>query len=175
MIDFLSLAKHRYSCRKYAETPLNRAILEEVLEAARIAPSAANTQPWLFVVITQDEMLRGIKACYARDWIATAPAVIVCCADHSRSWRRADGKDHADIDLAIAIDHITLAATAKGLGTCWVCKFDAMRCATLLGLPPHVSPVALIPIGYPADSANPHRHESQRRTLSQIVLWEKFG
>ena len=92
-----------------------------------------------------------VEGCYQREWFADAPACVVACADHTRSWHRPnDGKDHADIDVAIAVDHLTLAAAEVGLGTCWVCNFDAKRCAAILHLPADVEPVVLVPMGYAA-------------------------
>ena len=96
------------------------------------------------------------------------------CGDHREAWRRADGKIHTDIDVAIAVDHMTLAATDLGLSTCWVCKFDVMKCVKALDLPEGVEPVALIPIGYPEDEADVNRHEQLRKPLDEIVHWEKF-
>ena len=92
-----------------------------------------------------------VEGRYQREWFADAPACVVACADHTRSWHRPnDGKDHADIDVAIAVDHLTLAAAEVGLGTCWVCNFDAKRCAAILHLPADVVPVVLVPMGYAA-------------------------
>jgi nitroreductase len=174
MLDFLSLAKSRYSCRSYIDKKVTKELIEKILEAARIAPSATNAQPWSFVVITQSPLKDQIISCYSRPWLSTAPVIIVACGDHSISWRRSDGKDHCDIDLAIAIDHITLTATDNGLATCWICKFDAMKCSEILKLPSHISPVAIIPLGYPADEpVNSERH-SKRKSLNEIVSWEGF-
>lgn len=174
MYRFLELAKARYSCRLYDSKPVSREQIEQVLEAARVAPSAVNAQPWHFVVVTQSPLRENIAACYSRPWLGTAPVIIVACGDHSLSWRRADGKDHCDIDMAIAIDHITLAATDLGLATCWICKFDAMKCAEHLKLPSHISPVAMIPLGYPADNVVDSERHLKRKTLDEIVRWEKL-
>ena len=174
MESFLELAKSRYSCRNFQPRPVDEKDLMKVLEAGRIAPSAANLQPWYFVVVREQEQLKKVKSCYHRNWIDSAPCVIVICGDHSRSWKRDDGKDHCDIDVAIAVDHMTLAAADAGLGTCWVCKFDAVRCAGILSLPAHIEPVVLLPLGYPADKADPERHATARKKLTDIVRFEKF-
>lgn len=90
------------------------------------------------------------------------------CADHEVSWhRKADGKDHADIDVAIAVEHLCLAAAEQGLGTCWVCNFDVDRCREVMHLPANLEPVVLIPLGYPADETVP---EKKRKTLPEILL-----
>jgi len=173
-MDFLELAKKRYSCRKYKDQPVEEEQLMQVLEATRLAPSAKNKQPWHFIIIQEEENLKKIKSCYKRDWIESAPLIIVACGDHKSAWRRSDGKDHTDIDMAISIDHLTLAATDIGLATCWVCKFDVMRCAEILQLPDGVEPVALIPIGYPADKVDTGRHNKARESLNDIVHKDQF-
>jgi len=174
MDSFLNLARNRFSCRTFQKKEVPKELIEKVLEAARVAPSAVNNQPWYFIVLSEDSLKKMIATCYPRNWLESAPIIIVACGDHNRSWRRADGKDHCDIDLAIAIDHITLAASDNGLATCWVCKFDAMKCSSLLELPAHITPIALIPIGFPSETANPDRHKDKRKPLSEIVFWERI-
>lgn len=170
-MSFLELAKKRYSVRSYLDRPVEKEKLLQVLEAARIAPSAVNKQPWNFIVVTNENTKNKIAETYPREWFKTAPAVIVVCGNHSKSWKRKDGKDHCNIDVAIAIDHMTLAATDLGLGTCWVCAFDAKQCHKILGLPENLEVIALIPIGYPADTAPENKN---RMDISEIVSWEKY-
>ena len=174
MNTFIELAKKRYSCRAFNDKTISRQTLEKVLECARIAPSATNAQPWRFVVVSELPLRDQLIGCYARKWLETAPVIIVACGNHDESWRRADGKDHCDIDLAIAIDHITLAATDNGLATCWICKFDAIKCAELLKLPSNISPVALIPIGFPTENNNYSEKHLVRKSLDEIVSWEGY-
>lgn len=170
----IDLMRSRYSVRAYEDRPVDRDTLLCVLEAARVAPSACNNQPWHFLVV-QDPAARAVlAACYPRDWFRTAPAVIVCCAEPAKAWCRRDGKNHADIDLAIAVDHLTLAAAEAGLGTCWICAFDAAKARELLRLPAGIDPVALIPIGHPAKDATPAALHSQRKPMEEIVHWERF-
>jgi nitroreductase len=147
--------------------------LDYVLEAGRIAPSAANYQP-LFFVVVRGENLEKVKECYRREWFRAAPMCIVICSDHSRSWKRGDGKDHADIDAAIATDHITLAATSIGLATCWVCNFDKPKLAEILNLPDHIEPVVILPIGYPEDNVDIERHSAKRKPMKDMIVYEKF-
>jgi nitroreductase len=136
-----------------------------------MAPSAVNYQPWHFIVITDEEDLQSIHEVYHRTWFREAPAVIAVCADHSLSWKRkTDGKDFADIDAAIAIDHLVLKATELNLGTCWVCNFNVEMARQKLELPDHVEPIALIPIGYTEATAP----VKSRKELSEIVHWGKF-
>lgn len=173
-MTFLDLAKQRYSCRKYKHQPIEEEKLLKVLEAARVAPSACNLQPWHFIVLRDKKNLEMISTTYKRDWFKTAPTVLVVCGDHEASWKRSDRKDYCDVDISIAIDHITLQAAELGLATCWVCNFDAMKCAEMMNLPSHIEPIALIPIGYPGDSKSTNRHDNDRKPLEQIVHWEKY-
>jgi nitroreductase len=173
-MSFLEIAKKRYSVRSYQLTPVEPEKLRQVLEAGRIAPSAVNFQPLYFVVAQTKEARKKITAAYPREWLTLAPVIIVVCGDHSRAWKRRDGKDHCDIDAAIAIDHMTLAAADLGLGTCWVCAFDAALCHQALGLPDHLEAIALLPLGYPADSPDPERYETKRKKLDEMVHWESF-
>ena len=125
-MNFLELVKARYSARKYANRPVEAEKLDYIMECVRFAPSAVNFQPWRFRIVTDEAVLKALYSCYKREWLATAPCIIVACVDHNESWhRRADNKDHADIDIAIAVEHLCLAAAEQGLGTCWVCNFDA--------------------------------------------------
>jgi len=170
-MTFNELALKRYSVRKYQAKEVEREKILQVLEAARVAPSAVNFQPWHFIVLTEKDIKDKIAQVYPRDWFAEAPVIIVACGDHSVSWKRKDGKDHCDIDLAIAVEHITLAAADLGLGTCWVCAFDAELCHEILELPENLEPIALIPLGYPLEESVPPK---KRKSLEEIVSWEGY-
>lgn len=171
-MNFLWLAKSRFSVRKYKSTPVEEEKLLKILEAGQAAPSAVNFQPWYFIVVDEKSTLEEIHAAYPREWIKQAPLIIVACSDHSQSWKRAlDNKDSADIDIAIAVDHMTLMATELGLGTCWVCNFDVKNCSKILGLPDHIEPVVLLPLGYP-DIETPIK---KRKPLQEIAHRNKFG
>ena len=170
-MSFLELARKRYSCRKYDSRPVDTDKLELILEAGRVAPSAVNFQPWYFYVIQKTDDLEKIHQVYHREWFRTVPCVIVICGDHNQSWKRMDGKDHCDIDAAIVTDHMTLQATELELATCWICNFDLKKTRDLLGLPEHMEPVVLLPVGYPLDSTDPGRHEEKRKPLSEILSY----
>ena len=174
-MSFNDIANARYSCRNYDRNRVvNRDTLASIIEAARIAPSACNRQPWTFVVIDDlcDASCRSaIIESYNRPWIESAPAFIVACGNHAEAWHRpADGKDHTDVDLSIAIEHICLAAADAGLGTCWVCNFNTELLIKALNIPEGLEPIALIPIGYPADNAP----AKNRKEIDQIIKWGKF-
>lgn len=167
-MSFLDLVKSRYSVRNYALRAVEQEKLDYVMECVRLSPSAVNFQPWKFAIVQEKEQLEALKTAYPREWIHSAPCMIVACADHEVSWhRKADGKDHADIDVAIAVEHLCLAAAEQGLGTCWVCNFDVDRCREVMHLPANLEPVVLIPLGYPADETVP---EKKRKTLPDILL-----
>lgn len=174
MRTFQELAKERYSCRAYSTKEVSKEIITEILDIARVAPSAKNLQPWRFVVATSNELKDKLCDCYQASWLKTAPVIIVACGDLASSWKRSDGKDHCDIDLAIAIDHITLAATDKGLATCWICKFDVMKCAQILNLPSDIYPVALIPMGYSSEKGNYSDRHLVRKGFEEIVSWDEY-
>jgi nitroreductase len=168
-MDFLSLAKARHSVRKYdVSRPVEQDKLDYVMECVRMAPSAVNYQPWKFYIAKEATMLDAVSSCYANEWLKTAPCIIVACVDHRQSWHRQryDNKDHADIDIAIAVDHLCLAATEQGLGTCWICNFDADKCREVLQLDAEVEPAVLIPIGYAIDPGR----EKKRKNMDEIVL-----
>ena len=163
----------RYSCRNYSSMPVSRQEIDQVLEMARLAPSACNRQPWVFVVVDTPELREAVVASYDRPWVRTAPAFIVACGNHDEAWHRAaDQKDHTDVDVSIAVEHICLAASAIGLGTCWVCNFDVALLRQALNIPANLEPIAIIPIGYPevVDVAP----EKKRKSLDDITVWGKF-
>lgn len=141
--------------------------MQYILDCVRLAPSAVNSQPWKFIVLKTDEARERLYPYYDRPWFREAPIVIICCADHTQSWkRRSDGKDHADIDVAIATEHLCLAAAEQGLGTCWVCNFDVEGTRKAFSLPDGLEPVALVPLGYPAGDDAPGK---SRKPLDEIV------
>jgi nitroreductase len=173
-MTFLELVKKRASIRGYQNTPVENEKLEYILEAGRLAPSAANLQPWRFIVIRDQQLKEELYRVYRREWFMQAPVIIVLCGDHSESWKRADGKDHCDIDVAIATDHMTLAAAEKDLGTCWVCNFDARLCSGILQLPENLEPIVLLSVGYPATELDLSRHV-KRKDITEILHREGFN
>lgn len=175
---FYDLVRERYSCRHYdASAPVDDSIVKAILEAAQLAPSACNRQPWTFVVV-RDAATRQRILHASRPSFVDAPVVIVACGHHDQAWHRpADGKDHTDIDLAIAVEHICLAAASLDLGTCWVCSFDVEATRKALGLPAEVEPIALIPLGYAAaeaDGSPAPVPAKTRKDLNDIIRWEKY-
>lgn len=163
------ILRRRCSVRQFRSRTVESEKLDRILEAGRIAPSACNLQPWRFLVLQSEDALAKVRKAYTRDWLALAPVVIAVCGRRDVAWRRKDGKSHLDIDCAIAVDHMTLAAVEEGLGTCWVCAFDAARFSQEFALPPELEPIVLLPVGYPLEESDPARHATQRKPLSEIV------
>ena len=165
-MTFKELCEARYSCRAYKPEAIPAEKMDYVLECARLAPSAVNFQPWRLQIVTDAEGLAKLCSTYKRDWIQTAPCIIIVSAVKSEAWtRRIDGKCHSDVDASIITEHITLAATEQGLGTCWVCNFDAALCHELFAMAEDEEAVALVPIGFPADEPS----EKKRKSLSDII------
>ena len=126
-------------------------------DAARVAPSAKNRQPFHFYVIRSGEVRAKLKEAYAGDWFVEAPIIVCICARPAQGFSRADGKNYADIDAAIAFDHLTLAAAAEGLGTCWIGAFDPGAARRVLEIPEDLEPVAMTPLGVPEEPLRPRR------------------
>lgn len=167
--SFLELCAERYSCRSYKPEMPTEESLAAVLEAARLAPSATNRQPWRLVLIKADDLKgrEAIVAAYPREWVATAPYFIVVCGVPCDAWVRPyDGKNHIYVDVAIITEHICLAAADQGLGSCWICNFDPARLTVDLELPQGVVPMVIVPLGYPAIAAT----EKKRKALEEILI-----
>lgn len=169
-MEFLDLVKSRYSVRAYKNEPVEMEKLEKILEAARFAPTAVNYQPFKLIVINTEGREKELKRIYQAEWFSEAPLVICICCEYSNAWVRRDGKNFADVDATIVMDHIILAATSLGLGTCWIGAFDAEAAQEILKLPDDVEPLVFTPIGYPADEIS----EKKRKNLSDIVKYDKW-
>lgn len=170
-MEFPELIRKRYSVRAYKPDPLEDEKLQQVLEAARLAPTAANRQPFQLIVIHTRGREAELRRIYNQDWFVQAPLVICACGIPAQGWvRRRDGKNYTDVDVAIAMDHLILAATEAGLGTCWIGAFDPAAAREVLGLPEGVEPIAFTPLGYPADQPKPKK----RKPLSELVRYERW-
>jgi nitroreductase len=160
----------RRSIRKYKDRPVEEGKLNRVLEAGRLAPSAGNRQEWKYVVVRDAAVRRQlIEAANGQQFVGEAPVCLVCCAvdgEHVMSC----GQASYPIDVAISVDHMTLAAVEEGLGTCWIGAFKEPAVRKLLGIPEKVRVVALLPLGYPDAEPRPR----QRKPLTEIVLWERW-
>jgi nitroreductase len=147
-MDLYSAIESRRSIRGYTDRPVPDAALDRILEAARLAPSACNNQPWRFYVVKCPTMRQRLGGAYKAPWFSAAPVIVVACAVPAEAWSRGDGKNYADVDVTIAMEHLILAATAEGLGTCWIGAFDVQAVKQALALPEGVEPLAMTPLGY---------------------------
>ena len=174
-MDFTKVVQERRSLRNYLDKPVEREKLNYVLEAARQAPSWKNLQCWRFIIV---ENMAGRKSLAesmgetnpGRKALLTAPIVVVLCAIPSESvvW---EGKDMMMLDAGLAMEHLVLAATDQGLGTCWLGMFSEEIARKTLNVPDNVRVVAMTPLGYAAEKRNPR----PRKALSEIVYYEKWG
>ena len=169
-MEFAELIKSRYSVRAYRPDPVSEDKLQRVLEAARLAPTAANRQPFRLLVVRTRGREEELKSLYGRDWFTQAPLVIGIMTLPGAAWKRRDGKNYADVDATIAMDHLILAAANEGLGTCWVGAFDPTVAREIFQLPPEVEPLAFTPLGYPADSPSPKK----RKNLEELVCYDRW-
>ena len=173
-MDVFEAIQKRKSIRSYEEKPVPKETLVKILEAARLAPSAKNVQPWHFIVVTdktkREELSKGI---YAK-WLHNAPVVIVVCGD-----TEAAPKWHV-VDTALALENMVLAAVAEGLGTCVVGSFDESDVKRLLGIPEKLRVVALLAVGYAREKEGVTGKlfsfvNRKRRNLEEIVSLETYG
>ena len=145
-MNFHELSQKRFSARKFTDEQVSQADLDYILECVRLAPSACNKQPWKFVVVRSDEAKRKLWRAYDREWFRSAPLYVVCMKSSSSCWTRPDdNKLHGDIDVAIATEHLCLAAADRGLGTCWVCNYATRLVSQLLPSEEYEA-VAIIPL-----------------------------
>ncbi len=168
---FAKIVASRYSCRCYSSEPVAESDIDWILEQVRLAPSACNRQPWRIALVRPgDEAGRAaVAAAYNREWVRTAPYYIIMCGTPAEAWvRPADGHNHTDVDVAIATEHLCLAAAAIGLGTCWICNFEPDKLSEGLGLDAGTVPVAIIPVGHPAEGAV--TPEKKRKPIDEILI-----
>jgi len=173
-LDVFEAIKGRRSIREFTKQDVSKDSVEKIIDAARMAPSAGNIQPWEFVVIRDAQTKRKIaEAALGQMFIATAPVIIVVCAHLRRSaqgYGSRGEKLYAIQDTAAATENILLSAHALGLGTCWIGAFEEDEVKEVLDLPSEVRPVAIIPVGYPAEKSSP----PHRRHLDEIIHMDKF-
>jgi nitroreductase len=169
-MEFSELIKARYSVRAYTRAPVEEEKLQQVLEAAQLAPTAANRQPFQIIVIHTEGREDELKRIYGRDWFVQPPLIICACGIPAENWVRVDGKNYNDVDVTIAMDHLILAAADLGLGTCWIAAFDPDAARDVLNLPDGVEPIAFTPLGYPADTPRTKR----RKSLEELVRYERW-
>jgi nitroreductase len=170
-MDLAEAIKKRRSIRKYLPRKVENDKLDRVLEAGRLAPSAKNLQEWRFVVVRDEGRRKRLaEAAKGQTFVGEAPVVIAACATVT-DYVMTCGQLTYPIDLAIALEHMVLAAAAEGLGTCWIGAFYEEEVKKILNIPPEVRVVALLPLGYPDESPHPR----PRKEIGEIVAFESWG
>ena len=170
-MDIYEAIRIRKSVRSFLDRDIEEDKLQRILEAVRLAPSAKNKQEWRFVVVKDRHKREQLaRAAHDQTFVGEAPVVIACCAETDKHVMRC-GLECYPIDVAIAIDHLTLAAVTEGLGTCWIGSFESERVKQILGIPRQIVVVELLPLGYPQDTAI---KEKSRLKLSETVHYEKW-
>ena len=169
-MEFLDLIQARYSVRKYKSEPIEEEKLNIILEAARLAPTAHNQQPFKLIVVKTEGNEENLKRIYPANFFVEAPIIICACAILEEGWTRDDGKNYTEVDTSIVMDHLILAATNLGLGTCWIGKFDLKAAREVLNIPENVQPLVFTPLGYPEDKPRPKK----RKNINEIVRYGKW-
>ncbi|MCM8817927.1 MAG: nitroreductase family protein [Candidatus Omnitrophica bacterium] len=174
-MDFYEVIRTRRSVREYKKDQIPEEVLKKVLDSARIAPSGSNRQPWKFILIKDTERKKKmVELCEGQEFVAQAPVLIVACGKNIHYNRGKWMGDYSMIvDVAIAVDHLTLSARAEGLGTCWIGSFDNEGIKKFLNIPEDVNVVALTPLGYPKDP-NVFKETKNRKKLEEIICYETW-
>ena len=170
-MEVFEAIRTRRSIRNYEDQPVENEKLLNVLEAVRLSPSATNSQPWAFIVVTDRDVKERLRSSYDRDWFVSAPVIIVACALPDEAWVRHDGEEYWKVDVTIAMQDLILAAWEEGLGTCWIGAFSEEEAKRALGIPEHVRVVAMTPLGYPAEEKG---LVSDRKPLEEIVRYNRW-
>jgi len=177
-MNVLDAIRTRRSVRSYAAKPIPAEVMERIRQALRLAPSACNIQPWRFIFVTDAALRRDVaQAANGQKWMADAPVTVVGCGLAEQAYKKMGGHGNSvDVDVAIALDHLTLAAVAEGLGTCWIGAFDEAKVKGLLGIPKEVKVVAMTPLGYPSSAdLNRPMEDGRRKGESEIFSLNRYG
>jgi nitroreductase len=169
-MDFSELVSKRYSVRAYKRTPIGKGKLLKILNAARLAPTANNRQPFQIIVVHTKGKEQELLSIYPKKWFVQAPLIICICGLPTIGWIRKDGRSYLDVDIAIVMDQMVLAATDLGIGTCFIAAFDAANARKVLSIPNDVEPMLFTPLGYPADIPG----IKKRKNLEELVRYEKW-
>lgn len=178
-MDLLEAIRAYRPCRSFLPRPIPQEKLKSVLSAARLAPSQSNLQPWRFVVVQDDERKRLLaQACVRGKPVAEAPVAIVAFSIEEDIPVTVGGYISAyPLDVAVAIEHLRLAATAEGLGTNWIVDFHEDKVRSVLGVPEGIHPLAVIPIGYPSEPVVPGKNagDEGRKSPDEIFAYDQFA
>ena len=169
-MNIYDLISGRESIRDYnPDKPVDPSVLDRILEAGRMSPSAANRQPWTFLLISSKEMLEKVRTCYTRPWFQDAPHILAVLGRMDEAWvRDIDGFSSLETDLAIAMDHMILAAEAEGVATCWIAAFNPAILYKAISLAGNERIFAITPLGYPREGFV-KRGGKQRKSFDVVV------
>jgi len=170
-MEILDLMEHRFSVRAYKPDPVEDEKLRLILEAAILAPTAANRQPFRLILVQTKGRKDELRRIYDKDWFVQAPLVICACGVPEERWVGEDGMDYLGVDVAIVMDHLILAAANAGLGTCWIGAFDKDAAREVLRIPDNIQPIVFSPLGYPAETSG----QKVRRSFEELILYEQWG
>ncbi len=172
-MSILDVMRKRHSIRKYKDDPVPGDVFDRVMEAARLAPSGKNFQPWKFIVVRdRDLKARLAEASCNQKFIADAPVIIAACGYPDQSYQKQGNYMTSwTIDVAAAVEHLMLQACEEGLGTCWIGAFDEQQVKMILDVPENVRVLALTPLGYPAQESR----DRGRKSLGEIVSYDKYA
>ncbi len=169
---FYQLYMRRKSIRRFLKKDVEEDKLKRLLNILRRAQSAANCQPWHFIVVRGEDKER-LNPVFTTKGFRDAPLCIVACAEPRKAWvRKADGRNYAWVDVSIAVTEMIGAATAEGLGTCWVAAIEPAKVKEILGIPDYIDVVAIIVIGYPVRELKVE--EKDRKPLEEIIHWGRW-
>lgn len=172
-MEYRSLIGQRYSVRKFSNLQVEDGVVQAILEAARLAPTAVNKQPQRILVLRGEESMDKLKTC--TPYTFHAPMAMAVCCHVGEAWVRPyDNYNSGVIDAAIVATHIMLAAHDLGLGSTWVGHFDPAEFRRVFNLPDHMEPVAVFPLGYPAADARPSPQHEKRRPIEETVVYDSF-
>jgi len=177
-VNVLDAIKTRRSVRSYSPRPIPEDVLERLRQALRYAPSACNFQPWRFILVTDAALRKSVAVMSVEQlWMADASLIVVACGFPGSAFQKMGGHGNSiDVDLAIALDHLSLVAAAEGLGTCWIGAFDEKKIKSLLEIPKNVKVVAMMPVGYPTspELISPLGADD-RKPAEEIFSIDRFG
>jgi len=170
MMDFYDLVKNRESVRDYdPDRQIDEEILIRILNSGRLAPSASNRQPWTFLLVSSKDNLAKVRPCYEKQWFQSAPHILIIVGHKTKSWVRSyDGYNSIETDLAIAMDHIILAAESEGIGTCWVEAYDPEILSKAISLKESEVVYSITPLGY-QKKGYMKTGTKQRKSLEEVV------
>lgn len=167
----MDLTRNRRSIRKYKPSPIEKEKLDRILEAGRLAPSAANKQPWHFIIVTDERLRRSLREAYDQDWFVSAPVILIVCADPNVSWQRTDGEEYWKVDAAIAMQNMICQAWDEGIGSCWIAAFNESPAKEILHIPDHIRVAVMTPLGYPDETKGEVTNRKPKSDITHYDGW----